>query len=40
MREDILVEIDIMRQGMDHNRIIKLYEVFESSAEFHIIIEL
>ena len=40
VREDILVEIDIMRQGMDHNRIIKLYEVFESSNEFHIIIEL
>lgn len=40
VREDILMEIDIMRQGMDHNRIIKLYEVFESKNEFHIIIEL
>ena len=39
-REEILVEIDIMRQGMDHQRIIKLHEVFESSHEFHLIIEL
>ena len=39
-RDDILVEIDIMRQGMDHNRIVKLHEVFESTSEFHIIIEL
>jgi len=39
-RDEILVEIDIMRQGMDHNRIVKLHEVFESSSEFHIIIEL
>ena len=40
VREDILMEIDIMRQGMDHNRIIKLYEVFETKNEFYIIIEL
>ena len=39
-REDILMEIDIMRQAMEHQRIIKLHEVFESSTEFHIIIEL
>lgn len=40
VREDILMEIDIMRQGMDHNRIIKLYEVYESKNEIYIIIEL
>lgn len=40
VREDILMEIDIMRQGMDHPRIIKLYEVFETQSEFYIIIEL
>lgn len=39
-REEILVEIDIMRQGMDHARIVKLHEVYESGSEFHIIIEL
>ena len=32
VREDILVEIDIMRQGMDHNRIIKLYEIGRASC--------
>ena len=39
-REEILVEIDIMRQGMDHARIVKLHEVYEGVSEFHIIIEL
>lgn len=42
-REEILVEIDIMRQAneaREHARIIKLHEVFESSSEFHIILEL
>lgn len=39
-REEILVEIDIMRQAMDHPRIVKLHEVYESAHEFHIIIEL
>lgn len=42
-REDILVEIDIMRQAneaREHQRIIKLHEVFESRSEFHIILEL
>lgn len=42
-REDILVEIDIMRQAneaREHPRIIKLHEVFESSSEFYIILEL
>lgn len=40
VRNDILVEIDIMRQGMDHPRIVKLYEVFEGTREFYIVIEL
>ena len=42
-REDILKEIDIMRQAneaADHPRIIRLKEVFESTSEFHIILEL
>ena len=39
-REEILVEIDVMRQAMDHDRIIKLYQVFETENEFYIIIEL
>lgn len=42
-RGDILVEIDIMRQAneaREHPRIIRLREVFESSKEFHIILEL
>lgn len=42
-RDDILVEIDIMRQAneaKEHLRIIKLHEVFESSSEFYIILEL
>lgn len=42
-RNEILQEIDIMRQAneaMDHLRIIKLKEVFESAAEFQIILEL
>lgn len=43
VRNDVLVEIDIMRQSNGngkHPRIIKIYEVFESSHEFHIILEL
>lgn len=42
-REEILVEIDIMRQAneaREHPRIIRLHEVFESTSEFHIILEL
>ena len=42
-REDILVEIDIMRQAnaaKEHARIIRLHEVFESKSEFYIILEL
>ncbi len=39
-RDEILVEIDIMRQAMDHGQIVKLHEVFESSHEIFIIIEL
>jgi len=42
-RDDILLEIDIMRQAneaREHLRIIRLHEVFESSSEFHIILEL
>ena len=42
-REDILREIDIMRQAneaADHPRIIRLKEVYESTSEFHIILEL
>ncbi len=43
VRNDVLVEIDIMIQANGngkHPRIIKIYEVFESSHEFHIILEL
>ena len=40
VRNDILVEIDIMRQAMEHQRIVKLSEVFEGSKEFYIVIEL
>ena len=43
VRADILVEIDIMRQANGSGkqpRIIKLYEVFESANEFHIVLEL
>lgn len=39
-RDDIIVEVDIMRQSMGHHRIIKLREVFESPREMIIIIEL
>lgn len=42
-RDEILVEIDIMRQAneaREHPRIIRLHEVFESMHEFFIILEL
>jgi serine/threonine protein kinase len=39
-RDDIIVEMDIMRQSMDHHRIIKLREVFESTREMILILEL
>jgi len=43
VRADILVEIDIMQQANGNGkqaRIIKIFEVFESSHEFHIVLEL
>ncbi len=39
-RDDIIVEIDIMRQAMGHHRIVTIHEVFESQREMIIIIEL
>lgn len=39
-RDDIMVEVDIMRQSMNHHRIIKVLEVFETTREMIIIIEL
>lgn len=39
-RDDIIVEIDVMRQSMGHHRIIKLREVFESTREMILILEL
>lgn len=39
-REDILIEIDIMVQAMNHHRIVRIHEVFESQREMIIIIEL
>ena len=39
-RADIMMEVDIVRQCMDHHRIVKLHEVFESTREMIIVLEL
>lgn len=39
-RDAIVVEIDIMRQALGHHRIVTLHEVFESTREMIIILEL
>ena len=39
-RPDIMMEVDIVRQCMHHNRIVKLHEVFESTREMIIVLEL
>ena len=39
-RDAILVEVDIMRQALGHQRIVTLHEVFESTREMIIILEL
>ena len=39
-REEIIIEIDIMRQAVSHPGVVQLQEVYESQREIVIILEM